>query len=192
MQAALQWLKNNNPAYSSVIIDQTRIGNLPVNGDLPDLRTVEFNETRHEDDHCPAPEQLDVGEGDEETVSGVLLPEPGVDVLEQIQTAVTELVTEPQQDEENRGVTRQRPIIPWPTTDRVPVSEFSTPYFFTMAFPCLFPTGCGDFSINRPITCSSLHEWAEHLLWFQDGRFAKHKVWKFVLHDMIMRKRALE
>ena len=59
-----------------------------------------------------------------------------------------------------------------------------------MAFPCLFPYGKGDFHINRPVTCAALHDWAEHLLWYQDGRFVRHKVWKFVLHNM--RKRALE
>ena len=61
-----------------------------------------------------------------------------------------------------------------------------------MAFPCLFPKGKGDYHVNRPRTCTALHDWAEHLLWYQDGRFAKHKVWKFVVHNMVMRKRALE
>lgn len=37
-----------------------------------------------------------------------------------------------------------------------------------------------------------MSEWADHLLWFEDGRFAKHPVFKFVVHNMIMRKRALE
>jgi len=61
-----------------------------------------------------------------------------------------------------------------------------------MAFPCLFRYGKGDFHINLLVTCSSLHDWAEHLLWYQDGRFARHEVGKFVVHNMIMRKRALE
>ncbi|XP_068719655.1 uncharacterized protein, partial [Montipora capricornis] len=61
-----------------------------------------------------------------------------------------------------------------------------------MVFPCLFPYGKGDYHINRPISCPALHEWAEHLLWYQDGRFAWHKVWKFIVHNMILRKRALE
>lgn len=34
--------------------------------------------------------------------------------------------------------------------------------------------------------------WAEHLIWYNDGRFAKHPYFKFVVHNMIMRKRALE
>ena len=167
--------------------------NLPEDDELPHLRTVEFSEPQHGDDQGPAPNQLDIKteEDDEETVSGVLLPEPGVSVQEQIESAVNEVIADPVNGDEERP-TNQRPVIPWPTTDRESASEFTTPYFFTMAFPCLFPTGHGDYSVNRPRTCTLLHEWAEHLLWYQDGRFAKHKVWKFVVYNMIMRKRALD
>lgn len=34
--------------------------------------------------------------------------------------------------------------------------------------------------------------WVEHLRWFDDGRIAKHLYFKFVVYNMIMRKRALE
>ena len=130
---------------------------------------------------------------DDSTVSGVILPEPGINVQAQVEAGVKEVVSEPREGEpENTQRRVERPVNPWPTTDMTPASEFTTPYFFTMAFPCLFPYGKGDFHINRPVTCPSLHDWAEHLLWYQDGRFARHKVWKFVVHNMIMRKRALE
>jgi len=100
-------------------------------------------------------------------------------------------MSEPQEAEtEGAQQGREQPMIP--STDTTPASEFTTPYFFTMAFPCLFPYGKGDFHINRPITCPTLHDWAGHLLWYQDGRRARHKVLKFVVHNMIMRKRALE
>jgi hypothetical protein len=65
-------------------------------------------------------------------------------------------------------------------------------YFFTLAFPTLFPYGTGDFFINRPRTVSSIDDWAEHLLWYDDGRFAHHPYFKFIVHNMILRKRALE
>ena len=35
-------------------------------------------------------------------------------------------------------------------------------------------------------------EWAKHLLWYDDGRFAKHSFFKFVAHNMIMQKNAIE
>ncbi|EDO32927.1 predicted protein [Nematostella vectensis] len=201
-------------AYSDVTIDVERIENLPLDGDLPDIRTVEFaGDVQREDDQGPAPQQINPGEtddADDSTVSGILLPEPGVNVRDQIQSAVERLISEEGNDNHAGGEVNnegeeahrqdnnalrngaQRPVIPWPSTDETPASEFSTPYFFTMAFPCLFPYGLGDFHINRPRTAPHLHEWAEHLEWYQDGRFIKHKVWKFVVHNMIMRKRALE
>ena len=136
VEDAIRWLKENNPAYSDIIVDDTRIQNLPEDGELPELRTVEFSGTQHENDQGPAPEQLDTADVDEdaETVSGVLLPEPGVDVQEQIQSAVNQLVSdnrEPETDDgDHQRVAVQRPVIPWPTTDSTPASEFTTPYFF--------------------------------------------------------------
>ena len=177
VEGALRWLKDNNPAYGDIAIDDTRLQNLPADGELPNLRTVEFSETaEHTDDQGPAPQQLDAGEtdsSDDSTVSGVILPEPGVNVQARVEAAINEVVSEPLESEtEVVQQGSERPVIPWPTTDSNPASEFSTPYFFTMAFPCLFPYGKGDFHINRPVTCPTLHDWAEHLLWYKDERFA--------------------
>ena len=82
--------------------------------------------------------------------------------------------------------------IPWPTRQNQPISEFSTNYVFTLSFPCLFPYTPGDFRINRPRTCDSMTDWAEHLLWYKDGRFAHHQFFKFIVHNIIIRKRTLE
>ena len=172
-------MKDNNPAYSDIGIDSARIWNLPEDGELPNLRTVEFSETEHMDDQDPASQQLFAGEtdgGDDSTVSGVILAEPRVNVQAEVEAASNQVVSEPRDvetDQARQGA--ERPVIPWPTTDTTPASEFTTPYFFTMVFPYLFPYGKGDYHINRPISCPALHEWAEHLLWYQDGRFAQHK-----------------
>ena len=61
VEGALRWLKDNNPAYGDVIIDGARIENLSEDGELPNLRTVEFSETERVDDQGPAPQQLDTG-----------------------------------------------------------------------------------------------------------------------------------
>ena len=83
-------------------------------------------------------------------------------------------------------------ILPWPSRSNTPLSEFSTKYFFTIAFPCFFPYASGDFTINRPRTCTSLSDCAEHLLWYKDGRFAKHRYLKFIARNMIIKKQTLE
>ena len=64
VEGALRWLKDNNPTYSDVVIDGARIENLPGDGELPNLRTVDFSETARIDDQGPAPQQLDAGEID--------------------------------------------------------------------------------------------------------------------------------
>ena len=140
-------------------------------GELPNLKTVEFSETERVDDQGPAPQQLDSGETDgTDDVTGIILPEQGVNVQAQVKAAIKEVVSEPREGEAEDAIRDvQRPVIPWPTTDIRPASEFTTPSFFTMAFPCLFPYGKGDFHINRPVTCPSLHDWAEYLPWYQDG-----------------------
>ena len=128
----------------------TRIHNLPEDSELPNWRTIEFSETERVDDQGPDPQQLDAGEtdgNDDSTVSGIILPEPGVNVQEHVEAAINEVVTEPQEAETEEA--QQRPVIPRPSTDTTPASEFTTPFSLTTAFPCLFPYGQGDFHINR-------------------------------------------
>ena len=45
---------------------------------------------------------------------------------------------------------------------------------------------------NRARTVTYMTDWAEHLLWNEDGRFAKHPYFKFIVHNMNSRKRALK
>ena len=191
VQNALLWLKQNNPAYSDIIISQIRIDNLPVNGDISSIHTIEYkSDTVHQNDQGPAPQQLEVGDDVGETASSVLLPDQVMDVRKQVENIVHEVVGD--HHEEVTMNTRKTISIPWPSRDNIPISEFTTRHFFTMAFPALFPYGTGDFHINRPRTCESLADWADHLMWFEDGRFANHQYFKFVVHNMIMRKRAID
>ena len=73
----------------------------------------------------------------------------------------------------------------------LPLPEHTTNFFFTMAFPTLFPHGEADYRMNRPQTCT-MADWADHLLWFEDGRFARHQYFKFIVHNIIIRKGTLE
>ena len=52
---ALLFLKNNNSAYTDIIISQDRLNSLPVDGELTSVQTVEFNpDTVHNSDLGPA------------------------------------------------------------------------------------------------------------------------------------------
>ena len=188
IQSALQWLKSNNPAYSDIIINEERLNKLPVNDGL-DFNNINVNPYETSHDEGPAPEQLNSDEVSGESDSCVLLPEPSINIRDEVEKVVEEVV-----GPEHGSVTYNRKVltIPWPTRDGVPVSEFTTRNFFTLAYPCLFPTGLGDFYMNRPRTCSAMADWADHLIWYSDGRFANHPYFKFIVHNMIMRKRTLE
>ena len=83
-------------------------------------------------------------------------------------------------------------LMPWPTRKNEAISEFTTRYFFTMAFPFLFPYATADLNTIRGRTCQSMSEWTDHLLWYDDGRVARHKYLKFIVHNMISRKKVLE
>ena len=69
---------------------------------MPNLRTVEFSETERIDAQGPASQQLDAGDTDstgDSTVSGIVLPEPGVNVQAQVDAAINEVVSEAQEGE---------------------------------------------------------------------------------------------
>ena len=192
VESALLWLKHYNPAYQDIIISNERLQCLPINGDLIEIDTVEYTDHHnHKNDKGPAPEQVevDIADNDCETTSGVLMPDKIFSVKDHIANVVKEVVGE----ETNVSINKKGTVtIPWPSRGDTPLSEFTTQYFFTMAFPTLFPYGKADFLINRKKTITSMSDWAKHLLWYKDGRFAAHPYFKFVVHNMIVRKRALE
>ena len=86
-----------------------------------------------------------------------------------------------------RGGKRQHEF-KWERGD-VKVNEWVTGYW-SMAFPVLFPYGLADISAGRADSKVKLADWAEHLLWYKDGRFAAHPYWKFVVMNRIMREQA--
>lgn len=161
VQSALEWLKANNAAYSDIIISQERLNHLPLDNNL-DLLCVDVNPATGTSGLGPAPQQTDPGDISGDTDSGVLLPEPCINIRDEVEKVIQEVI-----GPDHGPVTCKQNIvtIPWPTRDNTPVSEFTTVNFFTQAFPCLFPTGLRDFSFNRPRTCTSLADWADHLIW---------------------------
>jgi hypothetical protein len=76
----------------------------------------------------------------------------------------------------------------WPTRDVKPISEFSNDKIFCLAFPWLFPGGIGDINEARQHKIY-IAEWAENLLYYQDGRFAEDKQWSFFALNYVYRRR---
>ena len=188
---ALLYLRAHSAPYTDIEISQERLDHLPEEGVLPMLKRVTFKPeaaNKHINDVGPAKDQIDHGAEDVTTASGFLLPDRVDNEEETVKAVVRDVLGH------DEGVSKDKRgmlIIPWPTRGDKPLSEFTTRHFFSMAFPTLFPCGLGDFVQNRSRTCESLAEWADHLLWYKDGRFARHPFFKFIVHNMINRHRAL-
>ena len=78
----------------------------------------------------------------------------------------------------------------WPTLGEKPINEFQAEGYFSRAFPTLFPSGEGDFTVPRlrPIT---IGYYFKHLILYKDGRFAKHPRFRYFALNTEMRLRAM-
>jgi hypothetical protein len=74
-----------------------------------------------------------------------------------------------------------------PSIQLTPLNEFNRSQpLFSWAFPTLFPYGQGDF-IHERLRSVNLHDYIEHAMRWQDGRFAKHPLFRFVAFNFMMR-----
>ena len=78
-----------------------------------------------------------------------------------------------------------------PRRSRVPLSEFRSKGYMTLAFPTLFPNGRGYFEEQRDHPLK-WEQWAQHLMYFHDGRFATHRRFPFFLHNTHERAMAIQ
>jgi len=76
----------------------------------------------------------------------------------------------------------------WPPREVKPISEFSDTKIFCLAFPWLFPGGIGDIKESREFDID-LSDWAQNLLFYEDGRFARDNMWCFFVLNYIQRHR---
>ena len=80
-------------------------------------------------------------------------------------------------------------VLEWPTIGDAPVSEYSEIKLFTLAFPWLFPGGICDINESCRTHKVEIGQWAENLLYYKDGRFAKDPIWCFFVLNYIQRHR---
>jgi hypothetical protein len=80
------------------------------------------------------------------------------------------------------------PRVNWPTREVKPISEYSDTKIFCLAFPWLFPGSIRDIKESRGQEVD-FGEWAQNLLFYEDGRFVKDKLWSFFTLNYIQRHR---
>ena len=79
----------------------------------------------------------------------------------------------------------------WPEIEGIPINEFQTPGYMARAFPTLYPYGKGDLRSQRTWDILPA-EYFKHLLWYKDGRFARHTRWRYFALNSTLRWRALQ
>ena len=58
-----------------------------------------------------------------------------------------------------------------------------------MAFPTLYPTGRADFNTARERKVD-LNDYARYMMCYHDGRFGRHPRWRFLIFNLLMRRKA--
>ena len=203
---ALQWLKENNPFYKSIIIDHTMIDQLPENG-VPDgllqhhapleiaetVAVEELDESMQESiPHSDAYEfdaQMDYTDGctcdSDENIEANHNSTSFISVPHQEQTELQAI--------RNTIQDTSQPLL-WPAQSKTPLNEFTTEGLATMAFPTLFPHGTGDPTIKARKRAVSLTESFKHLICYGEiqenkamGRFASHP--RFMYWALNMKQR---
>ena len=80
-------------------------------------------------------------------------------------------------------------MLPWPSVSQEPENEFYGIKIFVNMFPWLFPGGIGDINECKGSGKKlQFKVWADFLLHYWDGRFAKDPVWCFYTENMRQRR----
>lgn len=180
---ALLWLKKNNTFYTDIVINEANLSELPEDGDV-------YKQTRGYDVLVKDSNEPCCSKGLEGVhfiESNEMYDEDG-ELYPVIHKDVPNISMVTQHEKITNCVNEN--ILLWPSVGRVPVNEFSSPGYISMAFPCLFPYGKCDYS-TRHDKRVSLSKYVEHLMLYEDGRFAKDPRFRFFILNSMMRWEAL-
>ncbi|XP_034245757.1 uncharacterized protein LOC117647893 [Thrips palmi] len=183
VRKALYWLKCNNPVYANIKINDENLNELPEDGNLYSKTRGYDVKLKKIDEPCCSKDLEGVYYIDESE----FLDDDG-EIVPVVYKDVPDVSIITQKEKLSKSVNEN--VLLWPSVGRVPVNEFSSPSYITMAFPCLFPYGKADYS-TRTDKSISLHKYVEHLMLYRDGRFAKDPRFRFFILNSLMRWEAL-
>ena len=170
----LRFLREHHPDYQYITISPDRIHALPVDDDV----SLSF------------PSLLDphpVHDGPDPSVSAELPPPNSQSMVPNLNITTTEI------DLIMLEVTGRKlppPSLRAPSVSITPIDEASgKDRVFAMAFPTLYPTGRADFNTPR-LRKVDLNDYARHLMCFHDRRFGQHPRWRFLIFNILMRRKA--
>ena len=137
---ALQWLMENNPNLCEISLDHVAFAQLPENGELPGLSAV----TLPDDESGTEPDFEENEEHDSELLSSSFVPTAPCQATER--------------ETVEQVVSGEQPVA-WPPLGDIPLNEFHSEGYITLAFLTLFPMGLQTSSC--PVT---LGYYLKHLM----------------------------
>jgi len=180
---ALKWLKQHNPLYQDIIIKESNL-NWMSNQKSDILQNIiqiytDSNEDEEKDDG-PCYDQVlqpqeDVSNPENEYYG--CISEDKTQVVYHGDKSLSNII-----EERIKNKTIEK--LHWPPREVKPISEFSDTKIFCLAFPWLFPGGIGDIKESREFDID-LSDWAQNLLFYEDGRFARDNMWCFFVLNYI-------
>jgi hypothetical protein len=188
--AALRWLCKYNHLYKDIHIAEENLNWMGEKNEMElpgDITTEYLTENREETtDAGPAPRQnKDVTDKEEyyEECSGAIQHEMSDLNMTKENVKISSKIKNASQKAKNKT------IINWPYSNQKALSEYGNERnLFCKAFPWLFPGGIGDFSQFKEKD-EKFDQWVKRLLYYEDGRFAKDKIWCFYALNVANRKR---
>lgn len=192
---ALHWLKQHNIEYKDIIIQESNLDWIEdgLEQDLPscdiEIQAENCDLQPSFQDRGPSISQqaqlLESEEREEETIFGIF-PETAPHLPTTKDSFITDSLKEATQQANKKN---SKATINFPYINPTPVSEYDTNNgLFCKAFPWLFPGGRGDFNQFRN-TKVTVSDWAKNLVLYEDGRFAKDKMWGFYVLNFATRKK---
>lgn len=189
--SALYWLKRHNPEYANITIKPENLNWMgeQVAKELPVTKqTVEVDveiEREHESNKDIGPSKTQIADVED----GERCYNDAFGILPSRFDALPKAKDNDVVNTVNIAKAKGALSIDFPYVAADPVSESEG--IFLKVFPWLFPGGKGDFSdlVDKKVT---LQEWAKNLLYYEDGRFAKDKIWPFYALNFLTRKQNLK
>ena len=188
---ALQFLKKYNKVYHDIEIDESRLG--WIDGDVGDLEGFVIDESAVEPGSLNTTKNSDMGPSPRVTIDtegdGTFLPTFGyVDMGGRCTVSTKDKnINDVLQECVSQSPKKKEITVDWPAVSTTPVNEYSQKKIFALAFPWLFPGGEGD--VRDYPGSNKEGAWGKHLLYYEDGRFARDKIFSFYALNYITRMR---
>lgn len=190
VKTALQWLKTNNPLYSDIIISMDALDWIDGEEGYLEGHEIHTEKMNTKADHNaknadlgPAIAQTmdPMGQGDNIEAFGYI-DEGGKAGLSDEDREINNELREAVGNMKNQSDI----VVDWPAVKDQAISEYGNTKIFCLAFPWLFPGGIGDV---KDFPGNNIKDWGQMMLYYEDGRFAKDKIFCFYAMNYIIRQR---